>query len=56
MEAERGCDAPKKTEYSRGVAYSVIHVTVFAIYEILLSWKTYKCYYETDELPNPRKN
>ena len=27
---------------------------VFAIYQILLGWKTYKYYYETDELPNPR--
>ena len=24
--------------------------------EILLGWKTYKYYYETHELPNPRKN
>ena len=27
---------------------------VFAIYQILLGWKTCKYYYETDELPNPR--
>ena len=27
---------------------------VFAIYHIMLGWKTCKCYYETDELPNPR--
>ena len=27
---------------------------VFAIYEILLGWKTYEYYYETDKLPNPR--
>ena len=27
---------------------------VFAIYQILLGWKTYKYYHETDELPNPR--
>ena len=28
---------------------------VFAmIYQILLGWKTYKYYCETDELPNPR--
>ena len=27
---------------------------VFAMYQILLGWKTCKCYYETDELPNPR--
>ena len=27
---------------------------VFAIYQSLLGWKTYKYYYETDELPNPR--
>ena len=26
---------------------------VFAIYQILLGWKTCKYYYETDELPNP---
>ena len=25
-----------------------------SIYQILLGWKTYKYYYETDELPNPR--
>ena len=27
---------------------------VFAIYQILLDWKTSKYYYETAELPNPR--
>ena len=27
---------------------------VFAIYQLLLGWKTCKYYYETDELPNPR--
>ena len=27
---------------------------VFAIHQILLGWKTYKYYNETDELPNPR--
>ena len=27
---------------------------VFAIYQILLGWKTYGYYYEADELPNPR--
>ena len=27
---------------------------VFAIYLIMLGWKTCKYYYETDELPNPR--
>ena len=27
---------------------------VFAIYQIVLGWKTCKYYYETDELPNPR--
>ena len=27
---------------------------VFAIYQIMLGWETYKYYYETDELPNPR--
>ena len=27
---------------------------VFAIYLITLGWKTYKYYYESDELPNPR--
>ena len=26
----------------------------FAIHQILLGWKTYLRYYETDELPNPR--
>ena len=26
---------------------------MFAIYRILLSWRTYEYYYETDELPNP---
>ena len=25
-----------------------------ANYQIILGWKTYKCYYETGELPNPR--
>ena len=25
-----------------------------AIYQIILGWKTYQLYYETDELPNPR--
>ena len=25
-----------------------------AIYQILLGWKTYNYYHETDELPNPR--
>ena len=35
---------------------------VLAIYQIMLGWKTYECYHETDELfptkgqPNPRKN
>ena len=29
-------------------------VRVFAIYQIMLGWKTYKYYYKTDELPNPR--
>ena len=24
---------------------------VFAIYQILLGWKTYRCYYETDDSP-----
>ena len=28
--------------------------SVFAIYQIMLGWKTYQHYYETDELPNPR--
>ena len=28
---------------------------VVAIYQIMLGWKTWKCYYETDELPNPRQ-
>ena len=27
---------------------------VFGIYQILLGWKTYKYYNETDKLPNPR--
>ena len=27
---------------------------VFAIYQIVLGWKTYEYYCETDELPNPR--
>ena len=26
-------------------------IKVFAIYQILFGWKTYKYYYETDELP-----
>ena len=29
-------------------------IRVLAIYQIMLGWKTYKYYYETDELPNPR--
>ena len=29
-------------------------IRVFAIYQMMLGWKTYKYYYETDELPNPR--
>ena len=29
-------------------------IRVFAIYQILLGWKAYKQYYETDELLNPR--
>ena len=28
---------------------------MFSIYQILFGWKTYKYYYETDELPYPRK-
>ena len=28
--------------------------TVFAIYQILLGWKTYKYYHEPKKLPNPR--
>ena len=36
------------------IAYG-IGMTVFAIYLLLLGWKTYiHIYYETDELPNPR--
>ena len=31
-------------------------VRVFAIYQIMLGWKTYKYYYETDELPKPKAN
>ena len=27
---------------------------VFAIYQILVGWKTIEYHYETDELPNPR--
>ena len=33
---------------------TVIITRVFAIYQILLGWKTCTYYYETDELPNPR--
>ena len=29
-------------------------IECFAIYQIVLGWKTYEYYYETDELPNPR--
>ena len=38
------------------VAVVVVGVVnrVFAIYQIMLGWKTWKYYYETDELPNPR--
>ena len=28
--------------------------TVYTVYQIMLGWKTYTYYYETDELPNPR--
>ena len=36
--------------------YTVVLVAdrVFAIYRIMLRWKTYKYFYETDELPNSR--
>ena len=38
-----------------GIPYiPCVVVVVFAIYQILLGWKTYKYYYETAELPNPR--
>ena len=30
------------------------HIRVFAIYQIMLGWKTYEYFYETDELPNPK--
>ena len=30
------------------------HIRVFAIHQIMLGWKTYKYYYETDELLNSR--
>ena len=33
---------------------NTLYTRVFAIYLILLGWKQYKYYYETDELPNPR--
>ena len=33
--------------------YRVIN-RVFAIDQIMLGWETYKYYYETAELPNPR--
>ena len=36
------------------VANHFLFVSVFAICQILLGWKTFKYYYETDELPNPR--
>ena len=38
------------------VAVVVVGVVnrVFAIYQIMLGWKTWKYYYETDELPNPK--
>ena len=29
-------------------------IRVFAIYQIMLGWKTCKYYHETNELPNPR--
>ena len=29
-------------------------IRVFAIRQIPLGWKAYRCYHETDELPNPR--
>ena len=31
-----------------------LDIRMFAIYLTMLRWKTYKYYYETDELPNPR--
>ena len=27
---------------------------VFEMYQIIFGWNTYRYYYETDELPNPR--
>ena len=35
-------------------AYRIPLRRVFAIYQIMLGWKTCKYYYETDELPNLR--
>ena len=29
-------------------------IRVFEMYQIIFGWNTYRYYYETDELPNPR--
>ena len=53
-------ETPSLTAVSSGPALglfpldtAILQSRVFAIYQIMLGWKTYKYYYETDELPNP---
>ena len=41
-------------EYTGPTRQHEFSIRVLAIYQILLGWKTYKYYNETDELPNPR--
>ena len=43
-------------EYTGPTRQHEFSIRVLAIYQILLGWKTYKCYYKTDELPNPKAN
>ena len=35
-------------------AVFAVNRVLFVIHQIRLGWKTYRYYYETDELPNPR--
>ena len=36
------------------ISRQVMVIRMFTTYQILLGWKTYKQYYETDEIPDPR--
>ena len=48
----------RESDTARGVLEWTVKIhrdtRVFAVYHILLGWKTREFYYETDELPNPR--